>query len=125
PYLMTFTYQDIKEAMDDAGSDISQMANFYVSATNDTMKVYAVYAVPKNTIQDTTVATDEDTTNENTVKLGDVDADGNVGVLDIVTLQKYLLKVGTLNAGDAADMNSDNVIDIYDLALLKRAVLAG
>lgn len=122
PYVMTFTYQDIKEAMDDAGSDISQMANLYVSATNDTMKVYAVYAVPKNTIQDTT---NEDTTNENTVKLGDVDADGTIGVLDIVTLQKYLLKVGTLNAGDAADMNNDDVIDIYDLALLKRAVLAG
>ena len=38
-------------------------------------------------------------------------------------LQKYILAAGSLNAPDAADLNNDGVIDIFDLGLIKRLLL--
>ncbi|MCR4644391.1 MAG: hypothetical protein K5695_03150 [Oscillospiraceae bacterium] len=42
----------------------------------------------------------------------------------MIALQKYLLGVGELKNPDAADLNGDSVIDIFDLGLLKRLILA-
>ncbi|MBR3629351.1 MAG: dockerin type I repeat-containing protein [Oscillospiraceae bacterium] len=55
---------------------------------------------------------------------GDVNADGDVDVLDLITLQKYVLGTGTLPAADAADLNEDGSVDVFDLALLKRVLLS-
>ena len=46
-------------------------------------------------------------------------------VLDIVTLQKYLLGVQKISyqAYMNADMNQDNSVNIYDLILLKKQLL--
>ncbi len=57
---------------------------------------------------------------------GDVNTDGTVSVLDVVTLQKYLLTTGSLNADQCrnADMCNDDVVDAYDLAILKRVLLS-
>ncbi len=52
----------------------------------------------------------------------DLDFDGRVGVSDIVVLQKYLLKKSSLPAWTNADLNGDRVINVIDLALLKRFV---
>ena len=57
------------------------------------------------------------------VLLGDVNSDGSVNVLDIITMQKYMLGAKTTMSFEAADINKDNVIDIFDLALLKQMVL--
>lgn len=54
---------------------------------------------------------------------GDVDANGKVELLDIVTLQKHLLGNKTTVNKDNTDMNDDGVIDVFDLALLKRQIL--
>ena len=54
---------------------------------------------------------------------GDINADGILGVTDIIMLQKYILAAGSLNAPDAADLNNDGVIDIFDLGLIKRLLL--
>ena len=53
---------------------------------------------------------------------GDVNADGIVSVSDIVLLQKWLLAVpnAKLTNWKAADVYEDDVIDIFDLAMLKR-----
>ena len=67
---------------------------------------YTVIAVPKKTA----------------VK-GDADADGKVAVMDAVMLQKWLLNAGSLTNWKNADMNEDGVIDVFDLALLKRVLL--
>ena len=57
--------------------------------------------------------------------IGDVNDDGEFTVLDIVALQKWLLAVpgATLKNNDAADMDKNDIIDIFDLGLMKRALL--
>lgn len=57
--------------------------------------------------------------------LGDVDGNGVREVADIVMLQKYTLGVETFTeaAFNRSDLNGDNVVDVYDLGLLKRYIL--
>ena len=55
--------------------------------------------------------------------LGDVDGSGTIDVVDIVALQRYLLGERIKIRTKAADIYADNVIDIFDLDMLKRAVL--
>lgn len=56
---------------------------------------------------------------------GDVNGDGDFGVTDIVQIQKWLLGVSGSKLEDwhAADFNKDGVLDVFDLALMKRALL--
>ena len=62
---------------------------------------------------------------EKTVKPGDVNADGSVTAADAVLLQKWLLGLnGTaLSDPEAADLCADGCLDIYDLGLLKQKLL--
>ncbi|MDE5564180.1 MAG: leucine-rich repeat protein, partial [Oscillospiraceae bacterium] len=61
---------------------------------------------------------------EVSVMQGDVSGDGELNVLDIVMMQKWLLGVGEMTVAQAADINDDGEVDIFDLALMKRALLA-
>ena len=54
---------------------------------------------------------------------GDVDANGMLEVADLVMMQKYLVRLGTLNDAAQGDMNDDGVLDIFDLALMKHELL--
>ncbi len=56
---------------------------------------------------------------------GDVNLDGTVNVLDIIALQRYLLMQDKLTVKQSAqaDMDENDCIDVFDLSLLKRAVL--
>ncbi len=63
---------------------------------------------------------------EDTVLMtGDLNGDGDVDIIDVIVLQKYLLNLGKLTPAQAfcADMNEDNTVDIFDLGLLKRMVV--
>lgn len=55
--------------------------------------------------------------------MGDVNADSKFNTLDVVMMQKYLLKAGTLTDWNAADMDGDRQIDIFDLARMKRKLV--
>ncbi|MDE5564241.1 MAG: endoglucanase [Oscillospiraceae bacterium] len=55
--------------------------------------------------------------------MGDVNADSKFNTLDVVMMQKYLLKAGTLTDWNAADMDGDGQIDIFDLARMKRKLV--
>ena len=55
---------------------------------------------------------------------GDLNNDGKCNVSDIIALQKYLMKKGTLENSKNADLYEDNVINIVDLAVLKKMVLS-
>lgn len=69
---------------------------------------------------------------ENSVKkgeqkplLGDVNEDGKVDVKDIILLQKYIVcKEKTINF-EAADMDANGNINVFDVVFLKRAVMKG
>ena len=55
--------------------------------------------------------------------LGDVNADGVCSVADAVLLQKWLLRAGEITDWQAGDFDENQVLDIVDLALLKRKLL--
>ena len=61
------------------------------------------------------------TTTEPTFRQGDVNLDGTLNVQDVVLLQKYLIRKGTLTAEQAkvADVNEDGVVNVIDLSRLK------
>ncbi len=56
---------------------------------------------------------------------GDLNGDGNISIVDLARLQKYLLKQTTLNGGyyTSADVNKDGKIDIVDLAKVQKHLL--
>lgn len=59
--------------------------------------------------------------------MGDVNGDGSFGVSDVVLLQKWLLAVPDTHLVNwkAADYCEDNKLDVFDLTLMKRALIYG
>lgn len=57
--------------------------------------------------------------------MGDVNCDGEFTIADVVLLQKWLLAVPDTYLADwkAADFVSDDRLDVFDLCLMKRAIL--
>lgn len=57
---------------------------------------------------------------------GDLNGDGAVTVTDVIFLQRYLLCLSPLTPEEAtcADLLPDGTVDIFDLAMLKRLLLA-
>ncbi len=62
---------------------------------------------------------------EDEIIQGDVNADGDFNVADVVMLQKWLIcsQNATLTDWQAADMCDDDIIDVFDLCLVKRELL--
>lgn len=56
--------------------------------------------------------------------MGDVNADGEFTVADVVMLQKWILNTGPLTDWQAGDFYKDEIIDVFDLCLMKRALLS-
>ena len=56
---------------------------------------------------------------------GDVNHDGNFSIADIITFQKWLLNVPDIHLANwkAADLTNDNRLNVFDLCLMKRALL--
>lgn len=56
---------------------------------------------------------------------GDVNADGELTVADIVLMQKWLLNTpdAKLNFWKAGDLYQDNEIDVFDLVMMRKALL--
>ena len=56
---------------------------------------------------------------------GDVNADGECSVADVVLLQKWLLAVPDTHLADwkAADLCEDNKLDVFDLCLMKKNLI--
>ena len=67
----------------------------------------------------------EGTTEPVTSVQGDVNADGEFNISDVVLFQKWLLAVPNtkLNNWKAADLCSDNRLDVFDLVLMKRELI--
>lgn len=54
----------------------------------------------------------------------DVTNDGVFNALDVVALQKWLVRAGTLANPSAADADGNGVTDIFDLARMKHALIS-
>ena len=56
---------------------------------------------------------------------GDINGDGIFGVSDVVLLQKWLLKAPDTHLTNwwAADFNYDNTLNVFDLCLMKKALI--
>ncbi len=54
--------------------------------------------------------------------IGDVNADGEFTMLDVVMMQKYLVKAGTLTDMAAGELTGDGKINIFDLNVMKRMI---
>lgn len=56
---------------------------------------------------------------------GDANDDGAFNLVDVIMLQKYLLKAGRLTCWKNCDYNGDGKVDVFDLVFMKRALLSG
>ncbi|MGN0590220.1 dockerin type I domain-containing protein, partial [Ruminococcus sp.] len=50
---------------------------------------------------------------------GDVNGDGVFNISDVVMMQKWIIKAGTLTNQERGDINGDGKINVYDLCLMK------
>ena len=59
--------------------------------------------------------------------IGDVNADGEFTVADVVLLQKWLLAVPNTDLPNwtAADLCKDGKLNVFDLCLMKRKLING
>ena len=78
----------------------------------------------KVTTTETAVTTTMVTTVTETAN-GDVNGDGTANLNDLVLLQKYLVRKGTLTAEQSsrADLNADHVLNVVDAMLLRQLLL--
>ena len=55
---------------------------------------------------------------------GDVNADGEFGVADVVMLQDYLLRRTSLINSNAADLDENGILDIFDMVSIRKLLAA-
>lgn len=55
--------------------------------------------------------------------VGDVNADNQFSIMDIVMMQKWLLCQGELNNWKAGDLYEDDLINVFDLCLMRKLLL--
>ncbi|MBR1592477.1 MAG: cellulase family glycosylhydrolase [Ruminococcus sp.] len=53
---------------------------------------------------------------------GDVNADGEFNIADIVMLEKFLVERGELTDSQAADLCNDGVIDVFDMIMMRKLI---
>ena len=108
---VVFLASDIQSAFDELGIDYSDIDGISISAyggdlTASDIKLL-VNSGSKESIQ------------------GDVNADGQFNVSDLVLLQKWLLAVSGTKLADwkAADLCKDDKLDVFDLCLMRKLLL--
>ena len=54
---------------------------------------------------------------------GDADGDGELTLTDVIAMQKYILTGGSLSHAENCDINGDGILNVIDLALMKKELL--
>lgn len=99
------------------------------TAATTTETTSSTTTIESSSTTQTTIATEATTSTTETTEpnflLGDCNGDGNFGVSDVVLLQKWLLAVPDVHFADwkAADFCDDDKLDVFDLCLMKRALI--
>lgn len=104
---------------EDTGSDCQKWAAETLTTTKATTTT--TKAATTTTKAVTTATTSVPSTSVN----GDINGDGVVNVSDLVLLSKYILADGSLTAEQAknADMNNDKRLDVFDMILIRQALI--
>lgn len=55
---------------------------------------------------------------------GDINGDKVITILDVIMLQKWILGIGSLPNWQNADLDDNGTVDVFDLSLLKRKLIA-
>ena len=55
---------------------------------------------------------------------GDVNLDGSFNVADLVSMQRYLLADGSLTYWRAGDMDENDMLDVFDLILMRKLIVS-
>ncbi len=105
-FTMYFSYEDFLKVAEATGTSLNEIPQLYISAGSSELTAYGLYAVPANLAVQ-----------------GDVNADGELTVLDAVMLQKWLLCAGDITDWQSGDLCEDNKLDVFDLCILKRELL--
>ena len=114
------TKADLSDGVHPSEDGYKKMAEYWCGVLSDYMSGNPAPAQPATEPTETTEPTG---TTATAVLAGDVNGDSSVDVTDIITLQKYLLGIGTLPQPETADLDADGQVDIFDLGLLKHAAL--
>ena len=54
---------------------------------------------------------------------GDVNADNEFSISDIVMMQRFLIRISTLNDFEAGDLTEDGIINVFDLVAMKQLII--
>ena len=106
-----------------------ELATTTTTTTTTTATTTPTTTTTTSTSTSTTKAPETETTTTTTTEpeklTGDINQDNSVSLPDVITLQKYLLKSGTLTKSQSqnADINQDGIVNIYDLIFLKKLLL--
>ncbi len=92
--------------------------NVYVSDSK--VDVYKVISETWNTID---VQVFPLSSKPGKVFYGDVNFDGMVSLADVLMLQKSLLNFGNIKSWIAGDIDENNIVNVFDLILIKRMVI--
>lgn len=112
---------DVKEYIAARRSEDGKSIYVYFLKNDNTIWAYSFGA--KKTAK---VSADSSTLAEPAKVRGDVNSDGRFDVSDAVLLQKWLLaeQDAVLKDWEAADLCKDNVLDVFDLCILKKELLS-
>ncbi len=92
------------------------------ATTTETTTVETTTTTTEATTVETTTETTTTTEPEPEILQGDVNQDGDVTIIDLILLQKWMLRVPdtSLPNWEAGDLCEDGVLNVYDLAALKK-----
>lgn len=111
---------DILTSIDfDTPDAFTTIYNNEVAAIGGTHDLYFVFSDAGITMQSWCFAPQESTE----LVRGDVNADGSFTAADVVMMQKFLLNAGKLINWKAGDLNENERIDAFDLALMRQELL--
>ncbi|WP_295090897.1 bacterial Ig-like domain-containing protein [Ruminococcus sp.] len=124
--IMNEDYQDLLNSNVPIKIDTSEFDN----SKAGTYHIYALYGNAKDSFTVTVFNDSEEllkaSYGDNTKLMGDVNGDGTFGIADVIMLQKWLLGVSNTRFVNwkAADFCEDDKLDIFDLCLMKRALIS-
>lgn len=107
--------------------------DYYYSGNFDGCEQKIIFYVPDTVVQnykflielyDIVLNYDVQTLSQNPDNIkGDVNFDGIVSLADVLMLQKALLNSGNIKSWIAGDIDENNIVNVFDLILIKRMVI--